>query len=92
MKTMSGWKEFILQANMAWHSFQEEEWRRVQGIHKGLDKDGSSRSGIYLPDEPGMFKFVELHQVFGDIEFTTLPKREKGAVDDRTSGEMEEDS
>jgi hypothetical protein len=76
---------------VAWHVFQEEERRRVRGIHEGLDKDCSSTIRIYLPNEPGTFKFVE-PQVFGDVEFAAQPKREEGAVDYCMGGEKKEDS
>jgi hypothetical protein len=89
MKTTCEWEEFILQANVAWYGFQEEE--RRCGICKGLDGDGLNTSGIYLPNELGMFEFVE-PQVFGDIEFVTQPKREEGAVDYCMGGEKEEDT
>jgi hypothetical protein len=89
MKITCEWEEFILQANVAWYGFQEEE--RRCGICKGLDGDGSNTSGIYLPNELGMFEFVE-PQVFGDIEFATQPKQEERAVDYCTGGEKGEES
>jgi hypothetical protein len=91
MKTTRKWEEFILQANVVWHAYQEEEWKRFCGIHEGLEKDDLSTSGIHLPDEPGTFKFVK-PQVFGDIEFATHPKLEEGAVGYRAGGEKVEDS
>ncbi len=91
MKTTREWEECILQANVAWHAFQEEEARGVHGIHEGSDKDGSSTSGIYLPDEPNTFVFME-PQVFGDVKFKTeLPKREEKAIDYCTDEDKEED-
>jgi hypothetical protein len=77
MKTTREWEEYILQANVAWHAFQEEEARGVRGIPEGSDKDSSSTSRIYLPDEPNTFVFME-PQVFEDVKFEMEPpKREE---------------
>ena len=71
LKTTHEWEEFILAASVSWHVFQESQSRGVREIREGSDEDGaSSTSGLYLPDEPGMFKFAE-PQVFGDVHFET---------------------
>jgi hypothetical protein len=45
------------------------------GIQEGSDEDDAlSKSGVYLPDEPGMFKFQE-PQKFGNLTFEGRGKR-----------------
>ena len=71
LKTTREWEEFILAASVSWHVFQESQSRGVREIREGSDEDGSSNnSGLYLPDEPSLFKFAE-PQAFGGVLFET---------------------
>ena len=68
-KTTSEWEEFILQAKVAWHIFQEAARRgHGAGIRKGSNEDDALRkSGISLGD-PGLFTFKE-PPTFGVLNF-----------------------
>ena len=82
LKTTREWEEFILAASVSWHVFQESQSRGVWEIREGSDEDGvSSTSGLYLPEEPSMFKFAEL-QTFGDVHFETDFPVEPGEEED----------
>ena len=81
-KTTRKWEEFILAASVSWHVFQKSQSRGVRDIREGSDEDSaSSTSGLYLPDEPSMFKFAEL-QAFGDVHFQTDFPVEPGEEED----------
>jgi hypothetical protein len=71
LKTTREWEEFILAASVSWHVFQESQSRGVREIREGsVENSSSSTGGLYLPDEPSLFKFAE-SQAFRDVHFET---------------------
>jgi hypothetical protein len=92
-RTTAKWEEFILHAEVAWHTHLEEE-RWVWGlwgveILEGLDKDDTSttsKSQIHLPNEPSKFKFFTPPTV-GDDKFKFVKKEDEGEEADVSKGE-----
>jgi hypothetical protein len=100
-RTTAGWEEFILQAEVAWHThLVEERWARGLwrvGILEGSDEDDTSttsKSQIHLPDKPSKFKFCA-PLVFGDVKFGVAKEEDEGEEADvvpkgESVGEVEE--